>query len=397
MARNTTLSVDLYTARTAHRLQLGRPPKFGSCATLILTAPIGSHGCALVASLQPLAAAAVSNAAPSPAAKPTFFSSPRYASMPRTTSQRGSGNQANLLLAAACAALGFVGGWSFGHVHGLHACDSGALSSSKVVRPCSPQPRTHLIHQEANRTRHALDDALLRLSKLERSPTKCPKCQSASEAISQIEELENQVRDLTSSHESKGGEASLDMTQWASVRAFDRARLWRETLASLPYVLGTTISRGGLLFTKRKPLNNSLAAAKATCSEIDVVVADSKPDVCLAVFDSRLPIYTMLRTDASFTCVEINSASGEPMTWPFWLGRAVRNRHRHAIEQASHRWRTRRELLISTQVGGQGPGEAAAGAGPAAPQARWCCCLYSGTPRQKVAHHSPARNVTEEA
>ena len=218
--------------------------------------------------------------------------------MARATRQQG--NQSNLLLAAACAALGFVGGWSFGHVHGLHACDSNALGHSRIQRPCSPAPRTHLIHQEANRTRHALDDALMRLSKLERSPTKCPKCQSASEAISQIEELENQVRDLTSSHESKGGEASLDMTQWASVRAFDRARLWRETLASLPYVLGTTISRGGLLFTKRKPLNNSLAAAKATCSEIDVVVADSKPDVCLAVFDSRLPIYTMLRTDASF-------------------------------------------------------------------------------------------------
>ena len=260
--------------------------------------------------------------------------------MPRTTSQRGSGNQANLLLAAACAALGFVGGWSFGHVHGLHACDSNALGHSRIQRPCSPQPRAHLIHQEANRTRHALDDALIRLSKLERSPTKCPKCQSASEAISQIEELENQVRDLTSSHESKGGEASLDMTQWASVRAFDRARLWRETLASLPYVLGTTISRGGLLFTKRKPLNNSLAAAKATCSEIDVVVADSKPDVCLAVFDSRLPIYTMLRTDASLpvwksTVCRVHSA----MNRPSWLGRAVRNRHRHAIEQASYRWR----------------------------------------------------------
>jgi hypothetical protein len=218
--------------------------------------------------------------------------------MARTPRQQ-SGGQSNLLLAAACAALGFVGGWSFGHVHGLHACDSNALGHGKIIRPCSPQPRAHLIHQEANRTRHALDDALIRLSKLERSTTKCPKCQSASEAISQIEELENQVRDLTSSHESKGGEASLDMTQWASVRAFDRARLWRETLASWPYVLGTTISRGGLLFTKRKPLNASLAAAKATCSEIDVVVADSKPDVCLAVFDSRLPIYTMLRTDAS--------------------------------------------------------------------------------------------------
>ena len=27
------------------------------------------------------------------------------------------------------------------------------------------------------------------------------------------------------------------------------------------------------------------------------------------------------------------------MTWPSWLGRAARNRHRHAIEQASRRWR----------------------------------------------------------
>ena len=50
-------------------------------------------------------------------------------------------------------------------------------------------------------------------------------------------------------------------------------------------------------------------------------------------------------------CVEINwsSLSGAPdnsalshfsaMTWPTWLGRAARNRHRHAIEQASRRWR----------------------------------------------------------
>ena len=47
------------------------------------------------------------------------------------------------------------------------------------------------------------------------------------------------------------------------------------------------------------------------------------------------------------------------MTWPSWLGRAARNRHRHAIEQASRRWRggrrydsarTRRKILIFTQV-----------------------------------------------
>ena len=47
------------------------------------------------------------------------------------------------------------------------------------------------------------------------------------------------------------------------------------------------------------------------------------------------------------------------MTQPCWLHRAVRKRHRHAIEQASRRWRggrcddsarTRREILISTKV-----------------------------------------------
>ena len=56
------------------------------------------------------------------------------------------------------------------------------------------------------------------------------------------------------------------------------------------------------------------------------------------------------------TCVELNQRVG----FPCWLCRAARNRHRHAIiEQASRRWRggrrgnsarTRREILISTQV-----------------------------------------------
>ena len=48
-------------------------------------------------------------------------------------------------------------------------------------------------------------------------------------------------------------------------------------------------------------------------------------------------------------CVEINQCIGctdnsslshfSAMTWPRWLRRALRNRHRHAIEQASRRWR----------------------------------------------------------
>ena len=68
-------------------------------------------------------------------------------------------------------------------------------------------------------------------------------------------------------------------------------------------------------------------------------------------------------------CVGINQCVGctdnsslshfSATTRPSWLGRAVRNRHRQAIEQASRRWRgcrrddsgqTRRKILISTQT-----------------------------------------------
>ena len=43
---------------------------------------------------------------------------------------------------------------------------------------------------------------------------------------------------------------------------------------------------------------------------------------------------------ASAGCAEINQCVGcFSRARPRWLGRAVRNRHRHAIEQASRRWR----------------------------------------------------------
>jgi len=47
------------------------------------------------------------------------------------------------------------------------------------------------------------------------------------------------------------------------------------------------------------------------------------------------------------------------MTRPCWLRRALRNRHRRAIEQASHRWRGDRDdrravKSISTQVQTEG-------------------------------------------
>ena len=44
------------------------------------------------------------------------------------------------------------------------------------------------------------------------------------------------------------------------------------------------------------------------------------------------------------------SVSFSAMTRPSWLGRAVRNRHHHAIEQASRRWRTRRKFDSHTEL-----------------------------------------------
>ena len=52
-------------------------------------------------------------------------------------------------------------------------------------------------------------------------------------------------------------------------------------------------------------------------------------------------------------CVEVNQRVGRTslshfsaMTRPSWFGRAVRNRHRHAIEPASRRWRSERAVTI---------------------------------------------------
>jgi len=67
------------------------------------------------------------------------------------------------------------------------------------------------------------------------------------------------------------------------------------------------------------------------------------------------------------------------MTWSSWLGRAARNRHRHAIEQASRRWRggrrddsarRRRKFLISTQVRSPRAGQEPNGQGAAKVQPR---------------------------
>ena len=84
------------------------------------------------------------------------------------------------------------------------------------------------------------------------------------------------------------------------------------------------------------------------------------------------------------------------MTPPCWLRRAVMNRHRHAIEQASHRWRggrredsaTRRKILISTQSATRcGSGPRSHGAPSASTEASW--------PRSE--HHSSQRGTARTA
>ena len=54
-------------------------------------------------------------------------------------------------------------------------------------------------------------------------------------------------------------------------------------------------------------------------------------------------VHGLLAARITITCVEIDQCVG--------CHRAVRNRHRHAIEQAPRRWRgTRRKMLLSTQT-----------------------------------------------
>ena len=54
--------------------------------------------------------------------------------------------------------------------------------------------------------------------------------------------------------------------------------------------------------------------------------------------DARRFLLT-LRQKQSATVWKSTSVGCTAMTWPRWLRRAVRNRHRHAIEQVSRRWR----------------------------------------------------------
>ncbi|KAH8044102.1 nucleotide-diphospho-sugar transferase [Aureococcus anophagefferens] len=200
----------------------------------------------------------------------------------------------NIVLCALCLLLGLIGGFTFGHVHGLHGCAAAEAPLASRLRaaaaPCDGPLACGGVLREANETRRALDAAMARLGAVEakaeaaeaRHSLKaggCPPCEgSAEEQIAHAEELEAEIADLhaAAARAQEGGAStmSLQSTQWKTARAFDRKELWDRTLTGFPYVMGATLSRGGLLFTKKNN-NGSLDGALKTCKEVDV--ADTLP------------------------------------------------------------------------------------------------------------------------
>mmetsp|Transcript_7062 Transcript_7062/g.22936 ORF Transcript_7062/g.22936 Transcript_7062/m.22936 type:complete len:533 (-) Transcript_7062:26-1624(-) len=133
-------------------------------------------------------------------------------------------------------------------------------------------------------------------------------------------DLEEQVLDLTAAAERDAAGASsttsaasadkngwMSATSWKEARSVDREKLWKYLLGGFPYVNRASMSRGALLLTKGTKKGKRGAKPKyangfyeaGECTEVDVVVVSNKPGVCLAVFDSRLPIYTTLRVDGT--------------------------------------------------------------------------------------------------
>ena len=93
-----------------------------------------------------------------------------------------------------------------------------------------------------------------------------------------------------------------------------------------------------------------------TFHEVDVSVAD---EVSAFARVARTSYAVWKSTSASGAPDNSSRSHFSAMMRPSWLGRAVRNRHRHAIEEASRRWRggrrddsarTRHKSLISTQT-----------------------------------------------
>jgi len=81
------------------------------------------------------------------------------------------------------------------------------------------------------------------------------------------------------------------------------------------------------------------AKAKADPKECEVCIANLEAIDKLIDKDEKTSKPVRKSTSVSGAPDNSSLSHFSAMTWPRWLRRAVRNRHRHAIEQASRRWR----------------------------------------------------------
>ena len=82
----------------------------------------------------------------------------------------------------------------------------------------------------------------------------------------------------------------------------------------------------------------------------------------LRTFEKQLSSAVLKSTSVSGAPDNSSRSHFSAMTWPRWLRRAVGNRHRHAIEQASRRWRGGRKILLSARLRTAAPPSLSGGA-----------------------------------
>lgn len=222
-------------------------------------------------------------------------SSSHSGSSGRTQESRQRGMEMPVRAALMTGVAGFVVGFSLGYMNGMHAqCigTTGCPSMPSCLQP-SQMEQTNILLSDAERRIAALESARSGSTLANAAPPKVPE-----EVIGYCEECEVQLKTLREQAAKEGDsggsfEAELGQTAWKRVVGYNREELWKRTLAGYPYAGGASSSRDALLFLKKDA--NDLES----CAELNVVVASNKPGVCLAVFDSRLPVYTMLRIDNS--------------------------------------------------------------------------------------------------
>ncbi|KAJ8601951.1 hypothetical protein CTAYLR_004437 [Chrysophaeum taylorii] len=172
-------------------------------------------------------------------------------------------------------------------------------SPTAVVAKCPACPRVDDVAgfegllQEAEKRLEVLEAAAAAETKSQEIPTAAEgKSTVASEVFEYNRELLEEVEALKSAlnrtDETRRGE--VGRTAWKRILPVERETLWKRLLAGFPYAAGSSSSRDALLFTKK-------GDGLESCEEVNVAVASNKPGVCLAIFDSRLPMYTMLRVD----------------------------------------------------------------------------------------------------